>query len=135
MQVFLGDMILYVVTLWVMLKTVLITFQSHIKAQWWILFSALKAWLISLKCHMRGDLVMCVSGSIFTQVTTQEDFSTVFLIELAKKFMHLVNTLFNEVLGKNKEYVFYLYSKQNKFLVNPTFWRNNLFPISGEHRL
>ena len=38
-----------------MLKIVLITFQSYIRAQWWILFSALKAWLISLKCHIRGE--------------------------------------------------------------------------------
>ena len=119
-----------------MLKIVLITFQSHIRAQWWILFSALKDWLISLKCHIRGDLVTCVSASIFTQVTTQEDFSIIFLIELAKKFMHLVNTLFNKVLGKNKEYVSYLYLKLNKL-----FGQSNIldeqpqFPISGEHRL
>lgn len=48
--------------------------------------------------------------------------------------MHLVNILFNKVLGKNKEYVFYLYLKLSKLFCQSNILEEQpQFPISGEH--
>ena len=38
---------------------------------------------------------------------------------LAKKFIWLVNTLFNKVLAENEKYVFYFYLKPNKRFDQP----------------
>ena len=37
-------------------------------------------------------------------------------IGLAKKFIQLMNTLFNKVLGENEKCIFYLYLKPNELL-------------------
>lgn len=38
---------------------------------------------------------------------------------LAKKFVWLVNTLFNKVLAENEKYVFYFYLKPNEHFGQP----------------
>ena len=45
--------------------------------------------------------------------------NTIETIGLAKKFIQLVNPLFNQVLDENWKYVFYFYLKPNELLDQP----------------
>lgn len=69
-----------------MLVIVLLTCQSHTRGQRQILFSVLKGWLVSLKCHTHGDLLICVSASILNRVTARDTFSAVFILEEQSRF-------------------------------------------------